>query len=91
MFKRERGDRASVFNGVARRTFGNLFKKDLRLNKNGRIVSVRKSDIAKRLYKERGGIRKTMPIGERKLDNTDSKAILPEGVSADDPVVPGKA
>ncbi len=90
MFKRERGDRSAVFNGVARRTFGNLFKKDLRLNKHGRIVSVRKSDIAKRLYAERGGIRKTVPAGKRESDTTDGKTVLPEGVSEDDTVVPGK-
>ena len=84
MFKRERGSRSQVYNGIARRTFGNLFKKDLRLNKNGRIVSVRKSDIAKKLYAERGGIRKkSVPGREREPDNVVGDDVAEGHVPAD--------
>ena len=80
-----------MFNGIARRTFGGLLKKDLRLNKNGRIVSVRKSDIAKRLYAERGGIRKKHVSGGKGVpDNTNSETGNSEGADAADSGVPGK-
>lgn len=91
MFKRERGSRSQVFNGIARRTFGNLHKKDLRLNKHGRIVSVRKSDLAKKLYAERGGIRKkTLPAREREPDNVVGDNAT-EGHVPTDSDVSGKA
>ena len=80
-----------MFNGIARRTFGGLLKKDLRLNKNGRIVSIRKSDIAKRLYAERGGIRKKpVSAGKGVRDNTTSETGNTEGADVVDSGVPGK-
>lgn len=42
------GSRAQVMNGSALKTPGNLRKKDLKYNKNGRIVSKKRSAIAKR-------------------------------------------
>ena len=45
---RATGSRAQVMNGTARRTSGNLTKKDLKYNKNGRIVSRKQSARAKR-------------------------------------------
>jgi hypothetical protein len=45
---RTTGSRAQVMNGTARRTSGNLTKKDLKYNKNGRIVSRKQSARAKR-------------------------------------------
>ena len=42
------GSRVQVMNGTARRTAGNLTKKDLKYNKNGRIVSRKQSARAKR-------------------------------------------
>ena len=45
---RATGSRAQVMNGTARRTAGNLTRKDLKYNKNGRIVSRKQSARAKR-------------------------------------------
>ena len=45
---RETGSRAQVMNGTAKRTSGNLTKKDLKYNKQGRIVSKKQSARAKR-------------------------------------------
>ena len=45
---RIRGSRAQVMNGNALRTSGNLKKKDLKYNKQGRIVSKARSARAKR-------------------------------------------
>ena len=42
------GSRASVFRGYAEKTSGGLRKKDLKLNKNGLIVSKKNSSRAKR-------------------------------------------
>ena len=45
---KSRGTRAQVMNGSALQTPGGLKKKDLKYNKQGRIVSRKKSLIAKR-------------------------------------------
>lgn len=42
------GSRAQVFHGTAKHTAGGLTKKDLKQNKNGEIVSVKKSLQAKK-------------------------------------------
>ena len=42
------GTRAQVWHGTACKTSGGLMKKNLFMNKNGRIVSRRKHDTAKR-------------------------------------------
>ena len=42
------GSRAQVFHGTAYKTAGDLTKKDLMMNKRGRIVSVKKHSTAKR-------------------------------------------
>ena len=42
------GSRAEVMHGTALKTTGGLFKKDLLMNKNGRIVSRRKHLTAKK-------------------------------------------
>jgi hypothetical protein len=41
------GSRASVYHGTAFKTSGGLQKKDLMMNKNGRIVSLKKHKTAK--------------------------------------------
>ena len=46
--KRAVGSRAEVMHGTARHTSGGLTKKDLKYNKWGRIVSVKKSATAKK-------------------------------------------
>lgn len=43
------GSRAEVMHGTALRTSGGLKKGDLKYNKNGQIVSRKKSDLAKRV------------------------------------------
>jgi|TARA_B110000208_G_scaffold169470_1_gene210352 hypothetical protein len=42
------GSRAEVMHGTAAKTSGGLTKKDLKYNKNGRIVSKKMSQIAKK-------------------------------------------
>ncbi len=42
------GTRAEVMHGTAKHTSGGLTKKDLKYNKNGRIVSVKMSNRAKK-------------------------------------------
>lgn len=46
--KRAIGSRAEVMHGTAHHTSGGLTKKHLKYNKWGRIVSVRKSETAKK-------------------------------------------
>lgn len=46
--KKTVGSRAEVFHGTANHTSGGLEKKDLKKNKRGRIVSVKKSNQAKK-------------------------------------------
>lgn len=45
---KRQGSRAEVMSGTARETTGGLTKKDLKYNKQGRIVSVAKSEAAKK-------------------------------------------
>lgn len=40
------GSREQVYNGTSYKTFGNLTRADLMMNKNGRIVSVKKHKSA---------------------------------------------
>lgn len=44
------GSRAEVMHGTALHTSGYLYKEDLMYNKEGRIVSVRKHKLGKKLY-----------------------------------------
>ena len=44
------GSRAQVMHGTAKKTSGGLQKKDLKYNKQGRIVSKRKSELGHKLY-----------------------------------------
>ena len=46
--KRGIGTRAEVWHGTACKTNGGLFRKDLVMNKNGRIVSKKKHNTAKK-------------------------------------------
>lgn len=48
------GSRISVYNGFARHTSGNLYKKDLMKNKRGRIVSKKKHFSEKKSKKLKG-------------------------------------
>ncbi len=48
------GSRASVMHGNAKHTSGGLTKKDLKYNKSGKIVSVKKSAQGKVMYKRNG-------------------------------------
>jgi len=42
------GSRAQVYHGTAYKTSGGLTNKDLKMNKHGRVVSIKKSVTAKR-------------------------------------------
>ena len=49
------GSRAQVWHGNAHHTSGGLYKKDLKKNKAGRIVSKKASAHSKKLYKKNCG------------------------------------
>lgn len=69
------GSRAQVWHGNAERTTGNLYKKDLLMNKHGRIVSKLKSCKAKkekRLQKH-GFFTKKGTFGYVKKENKSRK------------------
>ena len=63
------GTRAQVMHGNAHHTSGGLTKKDLKYNKAGRIVSVRKSRTAKskgllKKWEKKSGVKWTMKNGK---------------------------
>ena len=58
------GDRNAVWDGLASRTRGGLTKDDLMMSKNGKLVSRKKSEIAKRNYKEFGFNKRKQPEPE---------------------------
>lgn len=63
------GSRASVMHGNAHHTSGGLTKKQLKYNKSGAIVSVRKSQTAKRKgllkkWEKKSGTKWTMKNGK---------------------------
>ena len=63
------GSRVQVVNGTAHHTPGGLTKKDLKYNKYGRIVSVRKSALAKRKgtlrkWEKKTGVKWTIKHGK---------------------------
>ena len=77
---RKRGSRAQVMNGTALRTPGGLRKKDLKYNKQGRIVSKKKSLRAKREkrlekagYKTEKGVFGSKYVGEQKKKKSSKK------------------
>ncbi len=63
------GSRAQVMHGTAHHTSGGLTKKQLKYNKAGRIVSVRKSKTAKskgllKKWEKKSGFKWTMKNGK---------------------------
>ena len=69
------GSRALVFHGNADNTSGGLTKKDLKMNKWGRIVSAVKSKTAKKEKRlEKAGYRtKKGKFGSFRVKSTDNK------------------
>ena len=74
------GSRRQVFNGSAKHTSGGLEKKDLKMNKFGRIVSAKKSRTAKkdnRLVKSGYGTKKGhfgwVRVGDKKTRRSHRK------------------
>jgi hypothetical protein len=63
------GSRAQVWHGTAKHTSGGLKKKDLMMH-NGRIVSRRAHEIAKKTYKKRFGDKMAAPFGSKKHGRT---------------------
>jgi hypothetical protein len=90
MFKQKRGNRSQVWNGLAERTSGGLFKKDLKMKSNGDIVSVRKSDLAKKFYNQRNGIRRTTIVRVGGGRDEGDSAQRSTGTDSTDSIVPGK-
>jgi len=69
------GTRAQVMHGTAERTSGGLRKKDLKYNKQGRIVSRRRSQMAKRddRLKKAGWTFKRGEFGAKKIGEGSPK------------------
>jgi hypothetical protein len=72
------GSRAQVMHGTAKKTSGGLEKKDLKYNKQGRIVSRRKSELGHKLYsKHKSTLKKNQykkkPKTSRKKPKTSRK------------------
>ncbi len=70
------GTRAEVMHGTAKKTSGGLTKKDLKYNKQGRIVSVKQSNRAKkenRLVKA-GYVTKKGQFGAVKVDGAKKRS-----------------
>ena len=76
---RASGSRAQVMNGTAKKTPGGLTRKDLKYNKQGRIVSKKQSARAKREnrlvksgYVTEKGVFGSKFVGEKKRSNKKS-------------------
>ena len=69
------GSRAQVMHGTAERTSGGLRKKDLKYNKQGRIVSRRRSQMAKQndRLKKAGWTFKRGEFGAKKIGEGSPK------------------
>jgi hypothetical protein len=67
------GSRAQVWHGTAKKTSGGLTKKDLTMNKRGRIVSRRKAKTAKKEKLSRFGDKKAEPFKSTKKTRKSSK------------------
>lgn len=68
-FAKQVGSRAEVVHGTAHHTSGGLTKKQLKYNKYGRIVSVKKSTMAKKSktlkkWEKKTGMRWTIKNGK---------------------------
>ena len=58
------GSRADVWDGLCSMTRGGLTKDDLVLSKNGKLVSKKKSEIAKKNYEQFGFAKRKQPEPE---------------------------
>ena len=65
-FERKYGTRSEVWEGTAKQTRGKLQKADLVLSRSGRIVSKRKSELAKQSYATYGFKKREQPKPEPK-------------------------
>ena len=54
IYEKAVGSRREVWNGTAHHTSGGLTRVNLKKNKRGRLVSKKKSKMAKQLYRQRG-------------------------------------
>ena len=61
-WERKYGTRSEVWEGIAQQTRGRLTKDKLILSRNGRIVSKRKSEMAKRSYLEHKFAKRTKKV-----------------------------
>ena len=60
-FERKYGTRSEVWEGTAKQTRGKLQKSDLVMSRSGRIVSKRKSELAKQSYATYGFKKRAAP------------------------------
>lgn len=67
------GSRAQVWHGTAKKTSGGLEKKDLMMNKRGRIVSRAKAKTAKKEKLSRFGDKRAEPFGTKKAKSKSKK------------------
>ena len=64
VFERKYGTRSEVWEGLAQLTRGKLSKADLVLSRSGRIVSKKKSELAKQSYQKFGFKKREAPAPE---------------------------
>ena len=72
-FERKYGTRSEVWEGTAMQTRGKLQKADLIMSRGGRIVSKRKSELAKKSYAEYGFKKRRSVAPERELPQPEKK------------------
>ena len=63
-WERKYGTRSEVWEGIAQQTRGRLKRENLVISRNGRIVSKRKSEMAKKTYLEHKFAKRTKPEPE---------------------------
>ena len=61
-YQRKRGSRQNVWNGESYCTASGLLRDDLCLNAKNKIVSKKKSLLAKKRYKDQGGFKKLKKV-----------------------------
>jgi len=72
---RKFGTRADVVDGLCIMTRGGLTKTDLILSKNGKIVSKKKSEAAKKNYEAFGFAKRKAPVEEKRKRKRRKKKV----------------
>ena len=75
-FQKRYGNRVAVWEGVAFQTSSGLKREDLKENRRGRIVSIRRSALMLERYKSFGGLMRK--VEEHKAEKAPEEEKLPE-------------